>query len=119
MAKNQVFEEGKRLSLVCTFPATPASGVPVLVGEMPGVAATDERSDGTTSVDLGPSVYSLPVTSAVSAIALGDRLYATKASPVVVSNIATGVPFGFALGVVGLGLTVTINVKVQGSTAAP
>lgn len=119
MAKNRVYDKGQYLGLVCTFPAVPASGDPVLVGEMAGVAEANENADGVTSVDLGPAVYSLPVTAAAAAINVGDRIYATKASPVVLSNTATGVPFGFALTAIGNGLTATINVKVVGSCAFP
>lgn len=111
MAKNRVFTEGKYLSLVCTGPATPASGDPVLVGQMPGVATSAERADGTTPVDLGPSVYSLPVSAAAGAIAVGDKIYAA-ASTAALSNTNTGVPFGFALGAIPSGSAV-INVKVQ------
>lgn len=111
MAKNRVYTTGQYLGLVCSYPATPDSGDPVLVGAMPGVAETDEGTDGVTSVDLGPAVYSLPVTASAGAIALGDRIFATQASPVVLSNDPTGVPFGFALTAVGGGQTATINVK--------
>lgn len=117
MAKNRVYTNGQYLGLVCTFPAVPASGDPVLVGEMPGVAETAENTvDGITSVDLGPAVYTLSVTSVSTAIAVGDRLFATKASPVVINNVNTGVPFGFALGAVLTGATSSINVKIQGSS---
>lgn len=112
MATNRVYENGKYLQFACDYPATPASGDPVLVGGMPGVAETAEQADGLTSVDLGPAVYTLPVT-AVGAIAQGNRLYATQASPVVISNNPSGVPFGFALGAIAGGQTANINVKVM------
>lgn len=115
MAKNKVYNLGDKLSLVCTSPAAPVSGDPVLVGRIPGVAQTNERADGTTSVDMD-GVYTLSVT-AVGAIAVGDRLYAVAGSPVVINNTNTGVPFGFALGAIGAGLTAAINVKLQGSTS--
>lgn len=116
MAKNKVYNFGDKLSLVCSFPAAPVSGDPVLVGRIPGVAQTNERADGTTSVDMD-GVYTLSVTAAAAAINVGDRLYASAASPVVISNTNTGIPYGFALGAIGNGLTAAINVKLQGSSA--
>lgn len=113
MAKNRVFTAGQYLSLVCTAPTTPLSGDPVLIGQIPAVATSAERADGTTPVDLGPAVYTLPVTSVSTAIAVGDRLYAVTGSPVVINNVNTGVPFGFALGAVANGQTANINVKIQ------
>lgn len=110
MAKNRVYERGQYLALVCSSPTTPASGDPVLIGQIPGVAQAKEEADGTTSVDLGPAVYSLPVTGPC---VVGDRLYAAAGSPVVLSTTNTGVPFGFALGAVPSGSAV-INVKIQG-----
>jgi predicted RecA/RadA family phage recombinase len=50
MAKNRKYARGNQLSLVCTQPATPASGDPVLVGQLPTVALTAEQADGTTTV---------------------------------------------------------------------
>ena len=113
MAKNRVFTAGQYLSLVATSPTTPLSGDPVLVGQLPGVATSAERADGTTPIDLGPAVYTLPVTSVSTGIAVGDRIYAVAGSPVVLNNVNTGVPFGFALGAVSTGQTANINVKIQ------
>jgi hypothetical protein len=51
-----------------------------------------------------------------SAIEGGDRLYIANSTPCIVSKIATAatqVPFGYALGHVGAGLTETIAVKVH------
>lgn len=115
MAKNRVYEKGQYLPLVCTSPAAPVSGDPVLVGRMPGVATSNEFADGTTPIDLGPAVYTLSVSAVGSAIAVGDRLYATATSPVVINNTNTGVPFGYALGAVPSGQTAAINVKIQGA----
>lgn len=115
MAKNRVYEDGRRLSLAATDPATPASGDPVVVGQMPGVALTDERSDGTTSIDFG-GVYSLAVRGVDgvgnSAVAVGDILYYVAADTPKLSKKNTGVRFGYALGTVAAGATATIPVKV-------
>lgn len=111
MALNKVYDEGRHLPVVCSFPATPASGDPVLVGSIPGVAVINERADGITTVDFG-GVYTLPVTAAAGAIAVGAPLYASQASPVVISNTNTGIPFGFALQALGNGVTGNINVRI-------
>lgn len=114
MAKNRVYENGQYQSLVCTTPTVPVSGAPVLITDMPGVAVTDERADGTTSVDLGPAVYTLSVTANNGAIAVGAKLYGHAASPVTIDNTVTaGIPFGYALQAVTGGQTASINVRVM------
>ncbi len=116
MAKNRTRIDGRYISQAATSPASPVSGDPVLVGQIPGVALTDERADGTTSIDTG-GVYALPVkgenNAGGSAVAVGDILYyeAGQTPPINKDNVA-GVRFGYALGTVGSTLTATINVKV-------
>jgi predicted RecA/RadA family phage recombinase len=115
MAKNKIFHDGRQLSLVCTHPATPATGDPVRVGQVPGVALTDERADGTTSVDT-QGVFELEVRgvdgSGNSAVAAGDIVYYVDADTPKLSKKATGVRFGYALETVGSSQTATIRVKV-------
>lgn len=115
MAKNKVFDEGDQLSLVCTDPATPVSGDPVLVGQIPGVALTDERADGTTSVDT-EGVYHLSVKgvdgTGNKAIAAGDIVYYVAADTPKLSVKNTGVRYGYALDAVTGGATTTIRVKL-------
>jgi predicted RecA/RadA family phage recombinase len=115
MAKNQVFDEGEQLSLVCTDPATPKSGDPVLVGQIPGVALTDERADGTTTVDT-EGVFKLSVKgvdgSGNKAIAAGDIIFYVAADTPKLSVKATGVRYGYALEAVTSGSTATIRVKL-------
>lgn len=113
MATNRIYEAGKFLALAATYPATPSSGDPVLVGLLPGVAVTDEDSTTLkTSIDFGPSVYDLSVVASHGAIAAGDTVFASQASPIVLSNDPEGgVPFGTALEAIASG-TATINVKV-------
>lgn len=111
MAKNRVHLTGKFLSLAATQPATPASGDPVLVGQLPGVATTAERTDGTTSIQTD-GVYNLSVGAVAGAIAIGDLLYYVVAETPKVSRTATGVRFGYALGAITSGQTATIPVKV-------
>lgn len=118
MAKNQVYayDENKALSAVCSAPATPASGDPVMIGQIPGVALTAERTDGTTTVATD-GVWSLSVKGENNAgnvaVAVGDILYyeAGQTPPVNKDNVA-GIRFGYALAAVGSGATATIPVKV-------
>jgi predicted RecA/RadA family phage recombinase len=115
MATNKVFDEGDQLSLVCSDPAVPKSGDPVLVGQIPGVALTAERADGTTSVDT-EGVFLLSVKgvdgAGNSAVAAGDIIYYVAADTPKLSKKATGVRFGYALAAVTSGQTATIRVKL-------
>lgn len=118
MAKNKIFPDARQLSLVCTAPAVPVSGDPVLVGQIPGVALTDERTDGTTSVDMQGvfdlSVQGVDAVPANVAVAVGDIVYYDAASPGAKLNrdATNGVRFGYALEAVASGATDTIRVKV-------
>jgi len=115
VSKNEVFDDADDLSLVATDPATPASGDPVLVGQIPGVAQTNERADGTTSITM-KGAHRLSVKgidgSGNVAVAAGDILYYTAADTPKLSKKATGVRFGYALAAVVSGATTTIRVKV-------
>lgn len=117
MATNRVHEHGKNLLLVCSSPATPASGDPVLIGQIPGVALADEQTDGYTSVQMD-GVFDLSVqghddAAANVAVAVGDILYYDAAATVKLNKDATnGVRFGYALEAVASGATDTIQVKV-------
>lgn len=121
MATNEVFEDGDNLSVVCSHPATPASGDPVRYGEMVGVAQTAEQTDGKTSVTF-KGVHLLSVKgidqSGNSAVAVGDRLYYTDADTPPISKKNTGRPVGFAVeteaspGTVASAATGTIPVRL-------
>lgn len=115
MAKNRIYADGSQLSLAATDPATPASGDPVVVGQLPGVALTAERDDGTTTVQCD-GVFLLAVRgvdgAGNSAVAVGDILYYVAADTPKLSKKTTGVRFGYALGAVGGGATATIPVKI-------
>jgi predicted RecA/RadA family phage recombinase len=120
MARNQVFENGDYLSLAATAPTTPASGDPVLVGQMPGVALTDEGDGGNaathTSIHFS-GVYDLSVkgenAAGNSAVAVGDILYYEAGqTPPLNKDATNGVRFGYALETVTSGATATIRVKV-------
>ena len=116
MAKTRVRIDGRYLSQAATQPATPASGDPVLVGQIPGVALTAERADGTTSIDTA-GVYNLTVkgetnADAGSAVAIGDLIFYDAADTPVLNKDTTGVRFGYALATLGSGVTGVIPVKV-------
>jgi predicted RecA/RadA family phage recombinase len=116
MATNQIHDEGDQISAVCSAPATPASGDPVLIGQIPGVALTAERADGTTSVKTN-GVYDLSVkgenAGGNSAVAVGDILYYEAGqTPPLNKDATNGVRFGYALETVGSGATATIQVKI-------
>lgn len=119
MARNIIFDEGDQLSLVATDPAAPVSGNPVIVGQIPGVALTDERADGTTTVKMN-GVADLSVkgehyngtAKANIAVAAGDILYYNAADTPKLNRDNRGVRFGYALEAVASGATDTIRVKV-------
>jgi len=116
MATNRVFKDGRYLSVTCSNPTTPASGDPVRIGILTGVAITDERADGTTTVDLGPAVYDLSVKGVNdegnSAVAAGDALYYVDGDTPKVSKKNAGYFVGYALEAVSSGATATIQVLV-------
>ncbi len=115
MALNQVLEHADQMSVVCTQPATPASGDPVLFGQRPGVALTDERDDGTTTVKFNGS-YEFSVKGidggGNSAVAEGDILYYTAADTPKLNKKTTGVRFGYAAAAVVSAATTTIEVII-------
>ena len=98
--------------LVCSYPTTPEAGGVVIYGNLVGIAEGDEdATTGETVVKLGPWIGDQSVTDSVGGgIAKGDSLFASKATPVVLSNLSTGVFFGWANAAVGAGLTATIEV---------
>lgn len=109
MATNNIYAWRRSLSVQCTAPATPASSDPVLFGQLPGVALTDEDADGYTTVAFD-GVWALPVTakaSADTAVSAGDVLYYDAGA---ISRDSSGVPYGVALDAVAAGATSTIGV---------
>lgn len=123
MAKNLVFDVGP-LSVVCSHPAAPNSGDPVRYGVFTGVALTDERTDGTTSVDFRERVWDLSVKGindgGNSAVVVGDALFYVDADTPPLSKKVSGYLFGFALEAVNSAATATINVlKVSPGFSTP
>lgn len=118
MARNEVFEEGDNLSVPCTDPATPKSADPVRFGQLIGVAQTDERADGNTSVTF-EGVHKLAVKgvngSGNTAIAPGDTLFYVDGDTPKLSAKATGVKAGTAMDAVSSGATTTIRVRLNGA----
>lgn len=115
MAKNIVFEDGDQIALAATDPTTPASGDPVVVGQLPGVALINEQADGKTTIKTN-GVAALSVKGVDgggnSAVAAGDILYYVAADTPKISKKNTGVRFGYALEAVSSGATTTIRVKI-------
>ena len=116
MAKNTVHMWSRSRSLVCSSPATPASGDPVICGQIPGVALTAEDAAGLTTVALDGG-WDLSVkgenAGGNSAVAVGDILYYEAGqTPPINKDATNGVRFGYALAAVTSGATATIAVEV-------
>lgn len=121
-ATNEVFKPGNNLVLVCSHPAAPASGDPVRIGKMTGVAVLNEGEGGVaateTVVDVGSGVYDILVDdNGGTGIAVGDPLFyhdtgtGTPATSVNNSPTAADAFFGYALEPVSANATTTIRVK--------
>ncbi|MGR3219622.1 MAG: capsid cement protein [Candidatus Anammoxibacter sp.] len=117
MATNRIKEHGRKLSLTATHPASPSSGDNVRVSSIVGVALTDERTDGTTTIDIG-GVYDLSVKAVDddgnSAVTAGDKLFYVDADigsgSGFLSKKVSGYFAGLALEAITSGSTSTINV---------
>jgi len=99
----------------CSDPTTPASGDPVINGQVPGVALNAEDTAGNTTVALDGD-YNLSVKGVDgggnSAVADGDLLYYVSADTPKLSKKTSGVRFGYARAAVTSGATATIRVQV-------
>jgi hypothetical protein len=103
------------LRVIATYPAVPAAGGVVIYGDLVGVAEGAEDAAGYTVTQFGPFVGTFSVTDTnTGGIAKGAPIFASKATPVVLSNLATGVFFGWANAVVTTGATATIEVIKAG-----
>ncbi|MDD4453675.1 MAG: hypothetical protein PHZ06_12700 [Proteiniphilum sp.] len=112
MAANIIYEPGYNISVVASYPASPVSGGVCIYGDLAGIAKIDENATtGETTVNFGPWIADLSVTdSNTGGIAKGAPLFASKATPVVISNDSTGVFLGYANEAVDDGATATIEV---------
>jgi predicted RecA/RadA family phage recombinase len=115
MAKNTTYMWTRSRPLTCTDPTTPASGDPVVCGQIPGVALVTEDSAGLTTVALD-GAFNLSVKgvdgSGNAAVAAGDIIYYVAADTPKLSKKTSGVRFGYALAAVSSGATTTIAVEV-------
>lgn len=116
MSTNLKMRDASQIAVVCSHPTTPSSGDPVLFGSYcTGLALTDERTAGDTTVLFGDFVAELSVKgvndSGNSAVAVGDTIFYNSADSPVLNKKSSGVFFGFALETVGSGETDTIKVK--------
>jgi predicted RecA/RadA family phage recombinase len=116
MAKNYI-QPGKTINAAASDPAAPASGDPVRVGEIAGVAVTKENEGGNASGETTiatEGVFNLSVKavdgSGNSAVIVGDKIYYVDADTPKLSKKATGHLFGKALGAVTSSQTATIPV---------
>jgi predicted RecA/RadA family phage recombinase len=116
MATNFI-QDGKKMFLAVTTGYD--SGDPEVIGNLHGVLLTDADSDDNAAVDLGPAVYDLSVNAidagGNSAVAIGDKLYFTRADTIKLSKKNTGTFFGIALEAITSGSDDTINVLVTKS----
>lgn len=97
------------LRVIATYPTSPIAGGVVVYGDLCGIAEGDEDTNGETVIRLTGWIGTQSVTASGGAIAKGDSLFASKATPVVLSNDSTGVFFGWANEVIASG-TATIEV---------
>lgn len=118
MASNLKYHDARILTgIAATDPATPTSGDPVVFGQIPGVALTDEGAGGNgaglISMDTEGG-YEMSVTGADgsgnAAITAGDIIYLD--SGVLNVDDTNGVRWGYALEDVASGATSDIKVKV-------
>jgi len=104
------------IRVIASYPTTPAAGGVVIYGDLVGIAENDEdTTTGETVTRFGPWIGELEVTDVnTGGIAKGAPLFASKATPIVLSNLASGVFFGWANEVVTTGATATIEVIKAG-----
>ena len=117
MAKNRKRANGRNLSLDVSGVAGSGaaglvkSGDPVVVGELPGVALTDEDADGLATVDTR-GVYDLAVDAAAD-MAPGDVVYFAAGDTPRLSDTNTGARFGYVLEeVTAAGGSQTVEVRI-------
>jgi len=112
MAKNVKYEPGWSLDLTCTKPDKPNSGDPVRIGNLTGIALTDEDAAGKTVVNTGPFVAKFSVKdNGGTGIAIGAPIwYHDDANPALNNVSADGYYYGIALEAISDNQTATIQV---------
>lgn len=112
--KNKV-QDGKKITWTNGTGTAVASGDPVAIGQLPGVAAVDIANAGYGTVET-TGVFDLSVkavdTGGNSAVAIGDKIYFVSADTPKLSKKNTGVLYGYALGAINAGSTATISVRL-------
>ena len=110
---------GKTINAVASDPATPASGDPVRVGTIVGVAVTKEGEGGNISTETTietEGVFNLSVKAVNaggnSAVVIGDKIYYVDADTPKLSKKVAGALFGKALAAINAGDTATIPVML-------
>ena len=125
MATNDAYQPGNRLSLPCSAPATPKSGDPVLVGDLPGVALLDEGAGGNDAANTSiqtDGVWKLLVrgenaAGTGTALTVGQKIYYDAAmsdagGAHLNADATNGKYFGYVLEAVASAATARVNVKV-------
>jgi len=112
MAKNIKYEPGWRKDYVCTKPDKPVSGDPVRIGNMTGIALTDEDAAGKTVVNTGPFVAKFAVKdTGGTGIAIGAPIWYHDDATPALDNVSTGgYYYGIALEAISANQTATIQV---------
>ena len=112
MATNIKYEPGWSLDLACTTPDKPNSGDPVRIGNLTGIALTDEDAAGKTVVNTGPFVAKFAVEDAGgTGIAIGAPIWYHDDATPVLDNVSTdGYYYGIALEAISDNQTATIQV---------
>ena len=112
MATNIKYEPGWSLDLACTTPDKPNSGDPVRIGNLTGIALTDEDAAGKTVVNTGPFVAKFSVKdNGNTGIAIGAPIWYHDDATPVLDNVSTGgYYYGIALEAISTGQTATIQV---------
>jgi predicted RecA/RadA family phage recombinase len=108
-----VHTPGNQLEVVL---ASITSGMPVVVGKVPGVALTSSETTTNKVTVQTDGVFTLSVkainATVGDAVAAGDILYYVAADTPKLSKKPAGVRFGYALEAVAESATGTIKVKV-------
>jgi predicted RecA/RadA family phage recombinase len=112
MATNIKYEPGWSLNLTCTKPDEPNSGDPVRIGNLTGIALTDEDAAGKTVVNTGPFVAKFSVEDAGgTGIAIGAPIWYHDGATPALNNVSTGgYYYGIALEAISDNQTATIQV---------
>jgi len=112
MATNIVHEDGWQLYRLITAPTAGASSSdPVLCGQRPGVALTDEDSTGYATVKFNGSA-TLTVEAEGGAITPGDILYYDAADAQLNNSASGNVRFGYASEAIDNAATAAITVDI-------